>query len=248
MEIATSSSRKKYIGDGAKDKLIAAIYDDPWNSPRKGMNIVCSDGISIDAELFEMESIVVSYCYEHDITIIEVESNSKIIKKVEHFCVTRAMIENYYAVDKDYRLQQNKLNAFSSNFRQQNQIYALDIMIAAFDLEISSLVDLMMEDVDDMFTKMTNDNEVFDILFVNLYDEYSLDKYELMQDELKGYKWVFEGLLWDGANDEQISAIHDDSEKPYQNNIHRKANNWDWDAELLKVPFHEYKTLPYERQ
>ncbi|XP_071696259.1 uncharacterized protein [Rutidosis leptorrhynchoides] len=196
MEIETCY-RKEKIWDEAKDKTIAALYDDSEKPShhkiyREGVNIVCSDGISIDAEIFKRESIVAASRYEHDLCDIEVESNSKIIKKVEHFCGTRAMIQNYYACD-DYHLQQKKLNSFNSNFRQHNRIYALDLMIAAFDLQIRSLVDLMMEDVVDVFAKMTSD-EAYKILFVNLTGEYKRGKFEFMKKGLissgllKGFK------------------------------------------------------------
>ncbi|XP_071694561.1 uncharacterized protein [Rutidosis leptorrhynchoides] len=140
------------------------------------MSIVCSDKIGIDAKLLERESITIQGCYELETDVIEIESNSEIIKKVESFCAERWKIRNDYAHDET--LVRHKLNDFNSNFRQTNQIHALALMITAIDLKIKSLIDLMMEDIDDMFTKMTTADEAYKILsmnfflFVNLGGEY----------------------------------------------------------------------------
>ncbi|XP_071694276.1 uncharacterized protein [Rutidosis leptorrhynchoides] len=201
------------------------------NSKIVKLNIVCSDGISIDAELFYNESKLVQAGYQNDVGFIEVESNSKIIHMVEIYCAIRAKIENHYAPyhftldvdfdkeEEDYDKLQQKLNSYNSNFRQRNQVYALDLMIAAFDLEIKSLIDWMMKDIDDIFMKMTSDDEVYKFFFVNLNEEYNLHKLEFedLVEDLENYWWAF-----------------------------KKADNWD--HELLKVPFREYKTLPYEQR
>ncbi|XP_071693345.1 uncharacterized protein [Rutidosis leptorrhynchoides] len=199
-------------------------------------NIVCSDKICIDAKHFERESICIQDNYECGCDVIEVESNSEIIKKVEFFCVERAKIQDYYA--HDHYLLQHKLDSFNSIFCRDNRIYAIDLMIAATDLEIKCLIDLMMEDVDDIFNQMTSDDEAYKILFVNLRVDYSLRRFECMlKMVLKHCRWAFDDA---------------DSHKP---GLKAKENiNWGLKSlklpfyKLLKVSFYEYKTLPYEQR
>ncbi|XP_071693461.1 uncharacterized protein [Rutidosis leptorrhynchoides] len=73
--------------------------------------------------------------------------------------------------------------------------------------------------------------------------------------------------MWDGAKDTRRAASYDDLKKLTHNKIPRKDNMHDkqiaaatetddvdskeknnWDPELLEVPFHEFKTLPYEQR
>ncbi|XP_071694265.1 uncharacterized protein [Rutidosis leptorrhynchoides] len=253
-----TSYRKENMWDGAKVTRRAASYDDLWELthnkiPRKEnmkhlaatkvekksknvkLDIVCSDGTWIDAEHFERESKVVQAGYKNDFGFIEVESNSEIIHKVELFCAIRTRIENCCPPNNIYddygiHLLQLKLNVFNYKFLQRNKIYALDLMIAAFDLEIKSLIDLMMKDVDDMFTKMTSDDEVYEFLYVNLNGDYNFDKYEFedLVYNLVGFEWAFK----------MTRTLHAQ--------VFPSAKKWD--PELLKVPFHQYKTLSYEQR
>ncbi|XP_071715722.1 uncharacterized protein [Rutidosis leptorrhynchoides] len=190
---------------------------------REIMNIVCSDKICIDAKPFRRESEVVLLNYEFDTDVIKVKSNSKIIKKVELFCAKRALIE-----DGNDDLLQQKLNDLNSEFRHENRIYALDLIIAALELQIKCLLDLMIEEFDDMFTKMTSDDEAYKILFVNLRGDYPRGKFEFMKHKLQIYTWAFDA----------------DSHKPGL----RPKENINWDPELLKVSFYQYKTLPYDQR
>ncbi|XP_071716689.1 uncharacterized protein [Rutidosis leptorrhynchoides] len=190
------------------------------------MNIVCSDKICIDAKPFMRESLAVQGSYEWDSDVIKVKINSEIIKKVQLLCAERALIQDDHANNDD--LQHKKLNDLNSKFRQENRIYALDLMIAALELEIKFLLDLMIEDIDDMFTKMTSDDEAYKILSVNLRGEYPRGKFELMKHKLQSYSWAFDA----------------DSHKPGL----RAKENMNWDPELLKVSFYQYKTLPHEQR
>ncbi|XP_071714028.1 uncharacterized protein [Rutidosis leptorrhynchoides] len=192
------------------------------------MVIVCSDKICIDAKVFRRESEIVQLNYEFDTDVIKVKSNSEIIKKVELLCAERALIQDDYVNNDNDDLLQHKLNDLNSKFRQENQIYALDLMIAALQLQIKCLLDLMIEEFDDMFTKMTSDDEAYKILFVNLRGDYPRGKFEFMKHKLQIYTWAFDA----------------DSHKPPL----KAKENINWDPELLKVSFYQYKTLPYEQR
>ncbi|XP_071694315.1 uncharacterized protein [Rutidosis leptorrhynchoides] len=244
--------------------------DDDGGGDDDEINIVCSDGVSIEAEPFKRESRVVQDAYEYNNGSKKVESNSEIIKVVKLFCEKRAKIQDHYAHDQI--LFQQKLNKFYSKFRQSNQINALHLMIAAFDLGMKSLIDLMMEDVDDMFTKMTSADEFYKIFKVNLNGQKDRkDKFEFMKDDVedKKFGWAFENLksikvnivcsVWNPIDpkyfkresrlvqqlcynkDKQQIADADSSKSVAE-------GNKNWDPELLKVPFSEFKILSPEKR
>ncbi|XP_071693806.1 uncharacterized protein [Rutidosis leptorrhynchoides] len=147
-------------------------------------DIVCSDGIMIDGGIFEMESRMIQAYYYIGLTSIEVESNSEIIKKVEFFCKERVQICDHYRHDQ--LLRRHKLNEFNSIFYQLHRADALDLIIAAFDLNIISLMELMMEEVAHLISKMTTD-EVYNIFSVNL-KHYNPKKFQWMKEFLEGYE------------------------------------------------------------
>ncbi|XP_071694317.1 uncharacterized protein [Rutidosis leptorrhynchoides] len=169
------------------------------------MKIVCSDGISIDAEPFKRESRVVQDAYKYNNGSTKVESNSEIIKAVKLFCEKRANIQDLYAHSEIIFRQM--LAKFYSEFCESNRDNALHLMIAAFDLGIKSLIDLMMEDVDDMFSKMTSADAFYKIFKVNLNGQNDRkDKYEFMKDDIedKKFGWAFE------SNDKSVNIVCSD--------------------------------------
>ncbi|XP_071694187.1 uncharacterized protein [Rutidosis leptorrhynchoides] len=174
------------------DEQIAATEVE---SNRKKMDLVCIDCIRFDARLFYRESLKVqdNYKYKYyDYDYFFVESKGDIVKKIEFFCVERAKIQNEYAHDET--LVRHKLNDFNSNFRQANRMHALDLIYAAIDMQIRSLLDLMIEDVLDIFAKMTSDDEAYKILYENLKDNYSYADFDKMNKRVKLNRWAYEGL------------------------------------------------------
>ncbi|XP_071694716.1 uncharacterized protein [Rutidosis leptorrhynchoides] len=155
-------------------------------------DLVCFDGIEFDAKLFLRESLMVREAYDYCVwNSLAVETNSEIIKMVELFCVERAKIHDDYAGDE--ALVQHKLNEFNSNFRQANRKHALDLMTAAFNMKMRSLVDVMMEDIIDIFAKMTED-EAYKILFVNLKDNYNNAEFTRFNKRVMFNTWAYEDL------------------------------------------------------
>ncbi|XP_071708479.1 uncharacterized protein [Rutidosis leptorrhynchoides] len=147
----------------------------------------CSDNELIDAKPFVRESRVLPRFYE-DGREHRVEGNSDIIKKAAEFCLTRAQIQD--DTTKDEITIQKELDDYSLQFRRScNRSQVIPLIIAAFSLMIESLIDVMLKDVDDVFTGMTDD-EVYDILPVNLrnYDEF---QYQMMVEYLRAAKWDF---------------------------------------------------------
>ncbi|XP_071715360.1 uncharacterized protein [Rutidosis leptorrhynchoides] len=159
----------------------------------KETRIFCSDGKYIDAEPLKRESLVAQYAYKFGVSRIKLnrvsELDSELILKVQIFCAVRANIQDDYANDET--LARHKLNEFNSKFRQAHQKHALNFMIAAFELEIRSLVDTFMDDVIDIFLKMTDD-EAYKILFVNMRDEYSNNVFKEYCERVMFHKWAFE--------------------------------------------------------
>ncbi|XP_071717462.1 uncharacterized protein [Rutidosis leptorrhynchoides] len=154
------------------------------------MEIHCSDRIDIDGEPFKRESLVVQTNYNFGFAYVDrLQGNSELLLKVQFFCAERAKIHDDYAHDET--LLGQKLNEFNSKFRQANQIHALDLMTAAFELEIRSLVDVLMDDVIDIFLKMTDD-EAYKILYVNLRDEFSHKVYKEYSNRVMFHRWAFE--------------------------------------------------------
>ncbi|XP_071717651.1 uncharacterized protein [Rutidosis leptorrhynchoides] len=154
------------------------------------MCIYSSDDISFDPEPFKRESLRVQNSYKYGLRYIdEITGDSKILEKVQLFCEERAKIQNDNVHDET--LARQKLNEFNSNFRQANQIHVLDLIIAAFELEIRSLVDLFMDDAIDIFLEMTDD-EAYKILTVDLRDEYSHKVFKELSNRVLFHKWAFE--------------------------------------------------------
>ncbi|XP_071715913.1 uncharacterized protein [Rutidosis leptorrhynchoides] len=179
-----------------QDKQVAAAETDEEvesnNNSKiiRKMKIYCSDEIEIDGEPFKRESLVVQDTYEYGSDCVDIrEGDSELLLKVQFYCAERAKIQDDFANDKT--LIRQKLNEFNSYFRQANQKHALDLMIAAFELEIRSLVDLMMDDVIDIFLKMTED-EAYKVLPVNLRDEYSHKVFKKFNKRVMYHKWAFE--------------------------------------------------------
>ncbi|XP_071714026.1 uncharacterized protein [Rutidosis leptorrhynchoides] len=197
------------------------------NSSEIIVYIVCSDKIRVDAKPFLRESEPVQVAYKIDGEYFKVESNSEIINKVKLLCAERALIKDDH-VNNDNDDLQHKLNEVNSKFRKENRIYAMDLVIAALELRIKCLLDLVIEDIDDMFTKMASDDEAYKILSVNLRGDYPRGNFEFMKRRLEFYGWAFDA----------------DSHKQGL----RTKENINWDPELLKVSFYQYKTLPYEQR
>ncbi|XP_071716674.1 uncharacterized protein [Rutidosis leptorrhynchoides] len=177
-----------------QDKQVAAETDDEVESNNsktiRKMEIYCSDGISIDGEPFKRESLVVQNHCKFGFAYVEnLKGNSELLLKVQFYCAERAKIQDNYSDDETVLRQ--KLDDFNSSFRQENRIYALDLMTAAFELEIRSLVDVLMDDVIDVFLKMTDD-EAYKILYVNLRDEFSHKVYKEYSNRVMFHRWAFE--------------------------------------------------------
>ncbi|XP_071696050.1 uncharacterized protein [Rutidosis leptorrhynchoides] len=166
--------------------------DDESDDEEYPFDLVCEDRVDFDAKPFLRESLMVREAYEYGhFKFVGVGNNSEIIKKVELFCVERAKIHDDYAGDE--ALVQHKLNEFNSNFCQANRIHALHLMTAAFNMKMRSLVDVMMEDVIDIFAKMTED-EAYKILFVNLKDNYNHTDFVRLNERFKFNRWAYEDL------------------------------------------------------
>ncbi|XP_071727985.1 uncharacterized protein [Rutidosis leptorrhynchoides] len=186
--------------------------------------MLCSDGI-----------------YEINAKLLSLNANIEVIKKVEELCVERAKI----------RSNDEALRRFNRIFRQKNKDCVVDLFEVGFELEIKSLIDLLMKDVDDMFLNMSA-NQAYKILFVNLKSRRFSSNYQLIKDDLRRCRWPFE------------AAIDDDSKKLTHYKIPRKGNMHDkqiamTDAEpvlaeenidpgLLELPFDQYKTLPDKKR
>nr|XP_043626185.1 uncharacterized protein LOC122597677 [Erigeron canadensis] len=141
------------------------------------VTLVCSDGVSIDAKSFAKESPTVRDAYEYHFKKLELEGQSDIIYKAREYCEGRAKIRNVPASSDDTMVLQ-KLDAFNSEFLKRNKTDAIHLIIAACYLDIQSLMELLMEEVVDMLTKMTAD-EIYGIFHVNLR-KYNYYKFEAM--------------------------------------------------------------------
>ncbi|XP_071704347.1 uncharacterized protein [Rutidosis leptorrhynchoides] len=164
-------------------------------SERKKLFIVCPDGTLIDADPLYTESLSIQVAYRFENVVkLKTKSNSDTINKVVDFCKGRAKLKNDFADDPE--TLKHKLNNFNSQFRQQNQSrFAIDLYIAAFNLEIGSLVDGMWEAVDSAFKDM-NADEAYEILPVNL-KKFDNDRYthSLMLDHLlHDCEWAFQAI------------------------------------------------------
>ncbi|XP_071704371.1 uncharacterized protein [Rutidosis leptorrhynchoides] len=164
-------------------------------SERKKLFIVCPDGTLIDADPLYMESLSIQEAHRFENAAkVKTKSNSDTINKVVEFCNERARLKNDFADDPETLSQ--KLNDFNSQFRQDNRgRFAIDLYIAAFNLEISSLVDVMWEAVDSAFKDM-NADEAYDILPVNLkkFDNDAYTHLLMLQHILHDCEWAFESI------------------------------------------------------
>ncbi|XP_071733368.1 uncharacterized protein [Rutidosis leptorrhynchoides] len=146
----------------------------------------CKDGVRIDAAPFKTESKLVQMRYKAFAGGNKVlESDSKTLEMVKVFCEGRAKI-----MDDDYaseKFAQNKLNEFSSRFFQDYQTYAIQLITAGFELDIISLIDLMMPEVVNLFTTKFTEHEVYKFFFVNFKD-YTEDKFNVMKQDLLNYR------------------------------------------------------------
>ncbi|XP_071690092.1 uncharacterized protein [Rutidosis leptorrhynchoides] len=191
--MSLSMSYRERRSDGAKDKGKTAIDDDLENVQWEGkgeiihLYLKCPDGV-IDAEPFKKLSLVVQYLYKYGIGFSQVESNRETLKYVAYFCIGYARIQKYIA-SYDESFIKHKLNDFNNKFRAIVIDDAINVIIAAFELEINSLIEVMIEDVDDMLTKMTSD-ECYNIFIMNLkeYSDKKSEKFNLMKNSLGWYK------------------------------------------------------------
>nr|XP_043627194.1 SKP1-like protein 11 [Erigeron canadensis] len=146
------------------------------------ITIRCSDGVCVDAKPFAKECMLIRNDYEcRFFEKFKFEGQSDILYKVAEFCEGRAKINNNNPAD---------LNAFDSQFLQRYHSDAINLMIAAFYLDIKSLKELLMKEVDDMLTKMTAD-EIYGIFHNNLKD-YNYYKFEIMVHLLNNFPEEFE--------------------------------------------------------
>ncbi|XP_071706304.1 uncharacterized protein [Rutidosis leptorrhynchoides] len=177
------------IYDGHRD-CNCHLFSDSNRKSLTTLHLECSDGVQFDAEPFKRKSRVVQMRYRNRIFgIRKLESNSKTLEMLKLFCEGRSKIVDYYyfdakAVTKPYL-------KFKSNFFQEYQSSAFEIITAAYELEINSLIfhPLMMEQVVKLFITKTED-EVYNFFFINL-KEYRDDKFNVMKQALFSYGEFF---------------------------------------------------------
>ncbi|XP_071709459.1 uncharacterized protein [Rutidosis leptorrhynchoides] len=153
------------------------------------LKLVCSDGVSIEAKPFKRESGVVNGFYNNKFGIPIFESDSKTLEMVKEFCVARAYFQDYYAYhypDSHEESLQKALNWCNSKFLEQYQSNfqaTIKIIEAAFELEMISLIHLMMEAVIDLFSDM-NEGDVYDFFPVHLINKDDDYEFEEMKSTL----------------------------------------------------------------
>ncbi|XP_071712209.1 uncharacterized protein [Rutidosis leptorrhynchoides] len=195
MEIGTSDNRYPNMCDGAKDKggktaivdckippkidsdsdgdMYSDSDDSDYDSYKEVVltqKIHCKDDVWIDADPFKTESKLVQMRYRADHGCIrEVESDSITLEMVKEFCEGRAKILDDAAEKENEKFDIDLLNEFNSKFLQDHD--AFQLIVAGFDLDIVSLIDLMMPEVVNLFTTKWTEDEVYDFFTVN-FKEY----------------------------------------------------------------------------
>ncbi|XP_071686547.1 uncharacterized protein [Rutidosis leptorrhynchoides] len=232
--------RNRKTSDVAKDKAILTVDDlSIEENLDLSLDLISSDGVRIDAEPFKRESSVVRFRYCNGFGIRLVESNINTLKKVQYYCTERAKIQNDNESYNEIHLQR-RLECFSNRFLNEHRVDAIDITIAAFELEIKSLVDLMIKDVDSMFSELTNEEKFYNIFFVNL-KEYCSGKFKSMKNTLAAFGWHKKYIPWlERPHKIEFKELH----CGYQQGFGFIANHL-WNPKLLKVRFKEYKSLPF---
>ncbi|GJZ37721.1 SKP1-like protein 1B [Tanacetum coccineum] len=115
--------------------------------------LVSRDQVSIEVDVDElkaMKSCLIDNWIEYGTGVLRLEYNTNIVLKVIEFCKKHAEIRN-----SNKKLGHENPKDFHSEFVKENQSILIDLLSAACDMQIRSLLDVTSETVADMINGKT---------------------------------------------------------------------------------------------